>query len=172
MFDRFVSTLHCDLYAVFPQIHAVKTLYWTEQNRPDRIYYNIAHSCRFVWVFKMRKKTFEMSVLRDITHLRSCHHTILTHVRTKPTKKPDSVWFIEWNENWSTFISPAMYSVLFLGWWPITIDRLIIKTDERLQQFRVWFQLFRFFKLFFPILLKKKVSWKIHCMKNSSLKMK
>lgn len=68
-----------------------------------------------------------------------------------------------------------MYSVLFLGCWPITIDRLIIKTDERLQQFRVWFQLFRFFKLFFRFFWKKKflekfIAWKNLHWKWSKLK--
>lgn len=83
--------------------------------------------CRFVLFIWNAEKDFEISVfIRDITHLRSCHYTILTQLRTQI--KRISVWFIEWNENSIDFyLSPTKnYVVLTVFFFFIQVDQIYI----------------------------------------------
>lgn len=129
----FWSIVWCTVCSVTCERYFLNTSGKGCERQSDRTAFIAAQPiCRLVlFFFKMRKKTFEMSVLRDITHLRSCHYTTLTHVRTQTKPRNQFDLLNEMNErtnkqmnDWSNCF---FFQCSLLGsWlWPIIVDRSI-----------------------------------------------
>lgn len=86
--------LTCVMSVLFPQY------IWWRQQRPTEPYLSKRTQCLAArFIFWNAENHFEISVLRDITHLRSCYYTILTQHRTQ-TKRTDRSDLLKGKENW------------------------------------------------------------------------
>lgn len=77
-------------------------------------------SACFSFRFEMRKKTLKSS---DLTWYHAFAVMSLHDINTTLNRnKTQTVWFIEWKENWSTFILPANCLVVFFPFLPYQVS--------------------------------------------------